>query len=91
MDIEGAEGQALLGMRKLLERSVNVRIMLEYAPEMLLGSGLRPAEVIGLIRELGFLAWTIDAESNLQKADLESLASATNGLQNLVLCRNELT
>ncbi len=90
MDIEGAEGQALFGMRKLLERSVNVRIMLEFAPEMLLGSGVTPAEAIGLLRELGFRAWEIDAESNLHQADLESLAKATNGLQNLVFSRADL-
>jgi FkbM family methyltransferase len=90
MDIEGAEGRALLGMRRLLERSTSVRLMMEFAPEMLLSSGVGAAEVTAFLRDLGFRAWSIADDSSLHPLPLDELARTTSGLQNLVLSRDDV-
>ena len=90
MDIEGAEGRALLGMRRLLERSPDARIMLEFAPEMLLSSGVGPAEVIAFLRSLQFRAWHINDDSSLTPVDMHELAGLTSGIRNLVLARSHV-
>jgi FkbM family methyltransferase len=60
MDIQGWEGEALLGARRLLERSRNITIMLELWPYGLLRAGTRASSLITNLRELGFVLWRID-------------------------------
>ena len=87
MDVEGAEGLALRGMRQLLERSADVRMMIEFAPEMLNGTDVGAAELVSMLRNLGFRAWTIEANSDLLEVAWDELSAATGGLQNLIVSR----
>ena len=54
MDIQGAEGLALDGMKSLLERSGRVAILTEYWPSGLNASGFGAAKFIRKLTELGF-------------------------------------
>lgn len=87
LDIEGAEARALRGMWRLLERSPEVRLMFEFAPQMLNGHGVPPAEMIHLLQELDFHFWEIGKGARLDAVSAESLASSTEGLRNLLAAR----
>jgi FkbM family methyltransferase len=87
MDVEGHEGLALLGMRQLLERSPDVRIMMEYGPQMMKGSGMPAPEVVAFLEGLGLSAWTIDNEGGIAPIAWAELAAQTTGLQNILAAR----
>lgn len=87
MDVEGHEGPALRGMRELLARSPDVRIMMEFGPQMMQGSGMAAPEVVALLEGLGLSAWTIDHEGGIVPAAWSDLAAQTSGLQNILAAR----
>lgn len=74
MDVEGHEGRVLRGMRGILARSPGIRIMMEFAPEMMARSGVPVAEVVALLSGFGLNAWTIGAEGGLAAAPWDTLA-----------------
>jgi len=87
MDIEGAEGRALRGMWRLLERSPNARVMFEFAPGLIAMHGVGAAEMIHLLSELGFRFWEIGAQSQLRALEAEALADSTDSLRNILAAR----
>lgn len=88
MDVEGHEGPALRGMRELLARSPDVRIMMEFGPQMMQASGMAAPEVVALLEGLGLSAWTIDHEGCIAPAAWADLAAQTSGLQNILAARH---
>jgi FkbM family methyltransferase len=54
MDIQGSEAKAWRGMRRMLEASPNLRILMEFWPWGLARSGDDPAALLADIRRLGF-------------------------------------
>lgn len=88
MDVEGHEGPALRGMRQLLARSPDVRIMMEFGPQMMQGSGMAAPEVVALLEGLGLSAWTIDPEGGIAPVAWAELAAQTGGLQNILAARH---
>ncbi len=91
MDVEGAEGPALRGMRHLLERSPDVRLLMEFAPEMLADAGVPAAEVTAMLAGMGFRAWTIGPDAGLAPVGWDSLAALTGGDRNIVVSRSDPT
>jgi FkbM family methyltransferase len=89
MDIEGAEGRALAGMPRLLERSPDLRLMLEFAPEMLAASGVPAPQVVEFLAARSFRAWLIGADSALTPVAWTSLATTERGVQNILASRDE--
>lgn len=87
MDVEGHEGPALRGMRALLERSPGIRIMMEFGPQMMRGSGMPAPEVVALLEGLGLAAWTIGEDGGIAPVGWSVLAAATGGLQNILVAR----
>ena len=87
MDIEGAEGRALRGMWRLLERSPDARVIFEFAPGLLALHGVGAAEMIHLLSELGFRFWEVGAESQLRVMEAEALAVMTDGLTTILAAR----
>jgi hypothetical protein len=87
MDVEGHEGRVLRGMRRMLERSPGVRLMMEYAPAMMARSGVPAAEVIGLLSGLGLRAWMIDDEGGLAAVGWEALAAMPGGIRNILVAQ----
>jgi FkbM family methyltransferase len=87
MDVEGHEGPALRGMRALLARSPDVRIMMEFGPQMMSSSGMPAPEVVAFLESLGLSAWTIDAEGGVAPVEWPVLAGLTFGLQNILVAR----
>lgn len=87
LDIEGMEGRALRGMKGILERSPDARLMLEWAPGMLAGQGVPAAEVAAMLAGLGFRFWTIGAGGALAPLHAEALARMSEGIRNIVAAR----
>jgi FkbM family methyltransferase len=56
MDIQGAEGKALQGMRELLKRSQQLQILMEFWPLALHRAGDSPEALIQLLTSSGFTA-----------------------------------
>ncbi|MBR0650669.1 FkbM family methyltransferase [Roseomonas terrae] len=89
MDVEGHEGRALRGMRRLLERAPGVRIMMEFAPEMMARAGVPAAEVADMLGRLGLRPWMIDHEGALTGMDWGAVLATASGIQNILVAREE--
>lgn len=87
MDIEGHEGFALRGMRQVLARSPNVKIMMEYAPAWLVRAGFAPKALFSIIEELGFKMWNFSPSGRLSRTMPQDLLAADKDVQNLLLAR----
>jgi hypothetical protein len=59
LDIEGAEGLALLGMRRMLTNGIT-HLLTEFSPSRLRASGLDPLSILHLLRDAGFDIYRID-------------------------------
>jgi FkbM family methyltransferase len=87
MDVEGHEGFALRGMRQVLARSPNVKIMMEYAPAWLVRAGFPPEALFSLVEELGFKMWNFSPSGRLSRAVPQDLLATEKDVQNLLLAR----
>lgn len=54
MDIEGAEGVALRGMREVSRRNRDLKLIIEYVPPNLRAAGTTPHRLFEVFEELGF-------------------------------------
>lgn len=90
LDIEGMEGQALRGMRGLLARSPEARLLLEWAPAMLAGQGMPGAEVAAMLSGFGFRFWSIGPGGSLSPLAEAELAGLADGLRNIVASRHDI-
>jgi FkbM family methyltransferase len=87
MDVEGHEGLALRGMRGLLERSRDVKIMMEFGPEMMARAGVGAEEILAMLGGLGFKTWLIGAAGELGATSASDLLTARSTIQNILLSR----
>jgi FkbM family methyltransferase len=88
MDVEGHEGRVLRGMRGILARTPGIRILMEFAPEMMARAGVPAAEVVALLEGFGLNAWTIGADGALAPAAWDALAQGATGIQNILVARD---
>jgi hypothetical protein len=87
MDVEGHEGLALRGMRDLLARSPNVKIMMEFGPEMMARAGVSAQEILSMLEILGFLMWVIGDHGELHGTTPAELLVSTQSIQNILVAR----
>lgn len=87
MDVEGYEGHVVQGMRELLQRSPDVKMMIEWCPGMLDRSGVSAVETASLLRELGFRPWQMLHEGRINEASWDDLVRPDLPLQNLLVAR----
>jgi FkbM family methyltransferase len=71
IDVEGADGKVLKGMTKLIERSPNMKIMIEFCPRAIEKSGIATEEFLDLLENY-FRIYRI-SEGNLIKANKRDL------------------
>ncbi len=60
MDIEGAEYMALKGMKDLLQRNKNIKIVTEFMPQALSVFGVKPEEYLRFLMSHGFILYHIN-------------------------------
>lgn len=87
MDVEGHEGLALRGMRRLLGRSQEVKIMMEFGPDMMARAGVGAEEILAMLRGIGFNMWLIGAGGELHATSADDLLAASDAIQNILLAR----
>lgn len=78
MDIQGAEGEALLGMKKLLTRNKHIKILAEFWPEGLEKSLVKPIKFLQLLKDLGFILSYLDENNGkIRKASINQIVAAS--------------
>ena len=88
MDVEGHEGRALRGMRRMLERAPGVRIMMEFVPEMMARSGVMASEVAAMLGGIGLRPWMIGQDGALAGMGWDQLLAEASGIQNILVARD---
>ena len=74
MDVEGAEPLVFDGMRRIIERSPRMKIMLEFFPERIQRSGHQPAKFLESIKAMGFRIQTVGSRGRLHQLPIDVLA-----------------
>ncbi|MFO1303595.1 MAG: FkbM family methyltransferase [Burkholderiales bacterium] len=87
MDIEGAEGLALKGMARLIDRSPTVKIMMEFVPQLMARYPCDAAFVIDFLKTRNFMCWTINPDASLAPARWESLLEDPSAIRNVIAAR----
>ncbi|MGD2253955.1 MAG: FkbM family methyltransferase [Anaerolineales bacterium] len=92
LDIQGAEGEALHGMKRTLTRNRNVVLMTEYWPYGLRKSGMHPIHFLRELDALGFLIYGRPANGGIEIRSPETLHAQVTGVDSmtLFLSRNPL-
>jgi len=85
MDIEGSEGEALLGMLSLLKKNDHIKIVTEFGPSMLRASGVQPEEYLGLLVEQGFNLFIINEQKGIvEPATIDELVPKCRDNRSLI-------
>lgn len=87
IDVEGLEGRVLRGMRGIIERSPQLRMVMEFSAWMMKDAGVPAAEVAAMLQGFGFSAWAIGAEGALAPIAWDALVAKAQGLTNIVVAR----
>jgi FkbM family methyltransferase len=91
IDVQGAEGKVLRGMRGLLERNKQVRIITEFWPHRLAECGTPSEEFVGALTAHGFTLYNINEESKqVERITAGELLGAFGGNavgQTNILCK----
>jgi hypothetical protein len=90
MDIEGAEGIALQGMARLLDRSPAVRIMMEFCPLMMSRFACDAADTIAMLDAGGFMCWTIGPDSSLAPVRWPAMLESPETIRNVLVSRQNV-
>jgi FkbM family methyltransferase len=80
IDVEGAEVAVLDGMAKLLERSSELQLIIEFNPALLQSAGIHPLGFLDKVRSLGFKMAAIDDSSSLIPVTETEYSSLTDRL-----------
>ena len=87
MDIEGAEGLALKGMARLVDRSPTVKIMMEFVPHLMARYPCDAAYAVDFFKARNFMCWTINPDASLAPARWESLLDGPSVIRNVIAAR----
>lgn len=83
MDIQGAEGLALVGMQRILTNNPNLVIFMEFWPKGLREAGSDPEQVLKDLIKIGFLLKHIDEKQKqlIEIANITEFVSSLTGEQ----------
>lgn len=92
MDIEGGEGLAMEGMKILLEKNKDIKILTEFHTKELRRCGIEPNDFLNDLKQLGFSLYNINEQRKiLEKTSNEELLKnypAENIFRN-IFCKRE--
>ncbi|MEP6941978.1 MAG: FkbM family methyltransferase [Betaproteobacteria bacterium] len=91
MDIEGAEGVALKGMSKIVDRSPALKIMMEFCPSMMARFECDASWVVGFLKARDFMCWTIGDDSSLAPVRWEKLLEEPDRIRNVIASRRTVS
>ena len=78
MDVEGAEPMALAGMSRLLDRSQNLHLVMEFAPEIIRSGGTDPIDFLRTLTCLGIKITPVESDLSHDFFRPEQLLGAVN-------------
>lgn len=90
MDIEGAEGIALKGMSAIIDRSKELKMMLEFCPAMMSRFECDANYVVDFLRSRDFMCWTINDDATLAPTRWEKLLETPDLIRNIMVSRRAL-
>lgn len=74
LDVEGNEAATLRGMRDVIARSPNIKLVLEFFPSLLKGHG-NSDDVLSILEGYGLQFWRIDSNGHLEDVTRDELNS----------------
>lgn len=86
-DIDGWDGCALGGAKKIIARSPDVKLVLEWYPTGLNKSPMGAQEVADMVSGMGFNVWTIDDRGAIAPASWSDLLATRIKVQNILLAK----
>jgi len=89
MDIEGAEGLAIIGMQELLKRNKNLKILTEFNQDLLKNSDIRPEDYLKMLVGQRFKLYQInEKEKKIEFVSVkELLEKCSKGQYTNLLCK----
>lgn len=78
MDIEGAEGLALMGASRLLRNGRSL-IFMEFVPALLTKMGTPPTDVLSILRQYGYCVYLINEKSRTLQTVADDDAASLGG------------
>jgi FkbM family methyltransferase len=87
MDIQGAEPSAVEGMSDLLSKNKNVKIVTEFAPNIIEKSGVKPEEYLKTLMDHGFKLY--DINEGFRQTNISELLETYAGKVTDLLCMRE--
>ena len=79
IDVEGAEGAVLLGASKIIEKSENLTIMMEYFPQWIKNFGDEPKEILKSLLQKDFKLYNLNQKNNtLDNLEIENFVTEFN-------------
>jgi len=90
MDIEGAEGLALKGMAKIIDRSRNLKMMMEFCPAMINAFACDARFVVQFLESRDFMCWEIGVDGGLIPARWQNLLREPDVIRNVIVSRQGL-
>jgi len=94
IDIQGAEYNAVRGMRNLLARNYDVQVLTEFWPGGLRRCGSDPERYLSFFRDLGFHFFTLHDSASVEPATLQDILASHDldgdGFTN-ILCKRPTT
>jgi FkbM family methyltransferase len=75
IDAEGSEGLILRGAKTLLRANPDLVLVMEWAPDLIRGTGEDPSAMLDFLTDEGFKVCYIDASSEIKSIDKSSLLS----------------
>jgi FkbM family methyltransferase len=90
MDIEGAEGLALKGMAKIIDRSRNIKMMMEFCPTMMNAFAFDAKFVVHFLESRGFMCWEIGVDGGLIPSRWQNLLREPDVIRNVIVSRQGL-
>jgi FkbM family methyltransferase len=87
IDAEGAEPHILKGSVRVLSENPDMKMMLEFAPQIFASSFGSVEDFYSMVRSLGFSVWRVQHDGGLIGSSLQDLSSITHC--DIVLSRNK--
>lgn len=87
IDIAGGEGLAIDGMKEILKKNPQVKIIMDFCPERIEKTGFSPINCLTTLTNLGFKIWRLDHDSLISVPFEEIKALAEEKETKILFCK----
>ena len=90
MDVEGSEGLVLDGMKRLVARSPQLRIMMEFCPSALATHSRDAGYVVEFLDSRGFMPWAIESDGSVKPVSWSGVLGEPDTVRNIIASREAI-